>query len=1429
LGAWRRSAENHLYPVTERSVRSSIARSLGIRLRLVVAVLLGVSLLAPNTLSGLALASPVLTRYPYLTDATSTSVLVNFATNTPSSTATPVVSWGAAGGSCNTNTVKVNAGITITVATTTEYQYKGLISGLSPNTSYCYRVNQGNSNPDLLGSDASPTFTTALTAGAGSSYSFAVVGDFGAGTIDENKVLAQVAKSNASFIVTAGDNAYNAGSQSDYGDLSAGNVFGPAYWKQVGAKLPAFPAHGNHGFTTYLSYLQNWPEDSVVRASGGTQQASAYCGVPTIPSCGSGSKTYGDTWYAFDWGVARYYVLEGAWADGCGGAGPSYSCDAQAHFGSVSGCTPCGKELTWLQNDLAAHTSTPMKFAFWHYPLYSDNTNQPTDCFLNSRPASACPSPPYTGAYNLEGLLANNNVDIVFNGHAHEYERNRPQTPGSPLVNYVTGGGGDPLTGGGCKSSFCAVSSGTFHYLLVNVNGAHMTVTPIDENGVQFDVQNYDFSATINGTVTAAGTGLPIAGAAVSGAGSNSTTNGSGQYTLTNVLPGTPSVSVSAPGFVTATQAVTVGPTKTATSSFSLAASSNTGSVTGIVTNSSGGAVISGATVSDSGGASATTNASGAYTLSGLAAGSHSLTASAAGFTASQPLPTSVIAGQTTSGANFSLTPSPTTGAVAGTVTSSAGGAISGATVTDTASAISTSTDASGNYTLGGLAAGGHSLTASAAGYTTSQPQATSVTAGQTTSGVNFGLAPAVSSAPQLVQATGANETAASTSLTANFAAPTGAGHLLVLSASLYTGATSPITSVTDSGGNTWTRVGAFFVSGHSSDGEMWYSANAKATSSVVVHTTGTVVTAMAVQEFSGVATTSPLDVSTGTSNTSTAASSGSVTPTASTDLVVGFVAGHTNAEAISVGAGYTAQAQQTSTAAGSTPASVVTGYKVLTTASAQAFTGSFGTAMYWAAGIAGFKAGTGPPTTGAVSGTVTNSLGGAIPAGATVTDSNTSTPTDASGNYTLSSLAAGSHSLTASASGFTTSLAQVVTVTAGQTLPGISFILIPTPTTGAVSGTVTSSLGGAIPGGATVTDSNTSTTTDAQGNYTLSSLAAGSHSLTASASGFTTSLAQVVTVTAGQTLPGISFILTPTPTTGAVSGTVTSSLGGAIPGGATVTDSNTSTTTDAQGNYTLSSLAAGSHSLTASASGFTTSLAQVVTVTAGQTLPGISFILTPTASSAPQLVQATGANETAASTSLTANFAAPTAAGHLLVLSASLYTGATSPITSVTDSGGNTWTRIGAFFVSGHNSDGEMWYSANAKSATSVVVHTTGTVVTAMAVQEFSGVSTTSPLDVSTGTSNTSTAAISGSVTPTASTDLVVGFVAGHSNAEAISVGAGYTAQAQQTSTAAGSTPASVVTGYKVLTTASAQAFTASFTTAMYWAAGIVSFKAGP
>jgi hypothetical protein len=136
-------------------------------------------------------------------------------------------------------------------------------------------------------------------------------------------------------------------------------------------------------------------------------------------------------------------------------------------------------------------------------------------------------------------------------------------------------------------------------------------------------------------------------------------------------------------------------------------------------------------------------------------------------------------------------------------------------------------------------------------------------------------------------------------------------------------------------------------------------------------------------------------------------------------------------------------------------------------------------------------------------------------------------------------------------------------------------------------------------------------------------------------------------------------------------------------------------------------------------------------------------------------------------------------------------------------------------------------WYAANARAATSVTVHTAGAAVVSLEVQEFSGISTTLAVDVATGTSRSSSSPGSGSATPTATGDLAVGFIAGHSNPQAISVtSSGYTVQAQQTS--GGSSIVSVVTGYQVLPSTTTQAFNGSFSSSMYWAAGIVCFKKG-
>lgn len=428
------------------------------------------------------LAPPQLLRYPYLTDVVGSSATVNLATN--SASPVPVIQWGVAG-HCLTSAA-ATTGVPVKVRGNSEWQFKAHIGPLAGNTAYCYRASQGG--VDLLGADASPIFTAALPAGNPTSYSFAVLGDWGAGTPDEANVLSQIDNSPASFVVTTGDNVYNNGTQSDYGDLVKGRVFGSGYWKQPGTRHPAFLSQGNHGFGQPLPYLQNWPQDIAVQTSGGTYRADSFCGVGKLPQCPS-TMTYTDAWYAFDWGLSRFYVLDAAWDDNTGG----YLGDFQAHWnGPVVGCPACGTELQWLKQDLASHARTRHKFAFFHYPMRADGGHS-SDTFLQ-------------GPKGLEGLLASNGVGIVFNGHSHIYERNLPQIPGSPMVNYIAGAGGRTLSSVNRCSPFDAYALGSasschapmptsaqdvFHFILVTVSGNQVTVTPTNEKGITFDVQTY--------------------------------------------------------------------------------------------------------------------------------------------------------------------------------------------------------------------------------------------------------------------------------------------------------------------------------------------------------------------------------------------------------------------------------------------------------------------------------------------------------------------------------------------------------------------------------------------------------------------------------------------------------------------------------------------------------------------------------------------------------------------------------------------------------------------------------------------------------------------------------------------------------------------------------------------------------------------------
>jgi hypothetical protein len=444
--------------------------------------------------------SAALTRYPYVSEVVGNSATVDWGTDRSQSTGT--ATFGAVtGGSCTPTTPVTAKSIAITVGSTAEYQWSAALAFPSAGT-YCYRVQLAGA--DLLGTDPSPQVSTAAAPGA--PYSFAVLGDYGAGTTNEAAVMSRIGASPANFVVTVGDNVYNSGLETEYGDLSQGNIFPSQYLPALGGK-PIFASEGNHGFSINTPYIQDFASPQAAAASGGRDVSESYCCISTL----SGAHSYPSAWYAFDWGSARFYVLDAAWADTQG----AYQGDFLGHWnGAVSGCGPCGAELTWLKSDLAAHASTPIKFAFFHYPLHADNGAEGTDTYLD-------------GPSGLEGLLANNNVQIAFNGHAHQYERNYPQIPGKPLVSYVSGTGGAPLgsvggcsafdayaigSGSSCRAPKPASDANVYGFLLVTVNGNQVTVTPTDSTGRTFDVQTYTYSLAPTTRVL-----IPSAGATLSG------------------------------------------------------------------------------------------------------------------------------------------------------------------------------------------------------------------------------------------------------------------------------------------------------------------------------------------------------------------------------------------------------------------------------------------------------------------------------------------------------------------------------------------------------------------------------------------------------------------------------------------------------------------------------------------------------------------------------------------------------------------------------------------------------------------------------------------------------------------------------------------------------------------------------------------------
>jgi hypothetical protein len=156
------------------------------------------------------------------------------------------------------------------------------------------------------------------------------------------------------------------------------------------------------------------------------------------------------------------------------------------------------------------------------------------------------------------------------------------------------------------------------------------------------------------------------------------------------------------------------------------------------------------------------------------------------------------------------------------------------------------------------------------------------------------------------------------------------------------------------------------------------------------------------------------------------------------------------------------------------------------------------------------------------------------------------------------------------------------------QGVPSIARMIridAPTEATGySLSGTITASGNGLS--GVTVTTGSISTTTDEDGNYTFSGLAAGDYTITPNKTGYTfTPVSRSVPITTAN-VAEVDFTASAVTVTYRISGTVTQSGSGLS--GVTMRAGGSITTTGSGGSYILSSLQAGTYTVTPSKSGFT-------------------------------------------------------------------------------------------------------------------------------------------------------------------------------------------------------------------------------------------------
>eukprot|EP01130_Rhizamoeba_saxonica_P001709 TRINITY_DN11571_c0_g1_i1.p1 TRINITY_DN11571_c0_g1~~TRINITY_DN11571_c0_g1_i1.p1 ORF type:complete len:511 (-),score=111.60 TRINITY_DN11571_c0_g1_i1:53-1444(-) len=254
------------------------------------------------------------------------------------------------------------------------------INGLEKDTQYFYRVGKGNLVSEVF------SFRTEHPVSNSRPVRIAVIGDMGALKESDDTISRledMVAKKELDFIIHDGDISYADGFQ-ELWDVFMRKV------ENIAANVPYMVTPGNH-------------EIGVI---GILNVTLGYNHRFTLPGEHSQSNDLENLYYSFDYGNIHFVAL-----------------DSES---TLDTALITDEQLAWFINDLEKvdRSKHPWVIVYFHRPLYCSNGG--ADCgffaeYLRER---------------LEHILIKYNVDLVIQGHKHDYERTWPVNSANPIKSY---------------------------------------------------------------------------------------------------------------------------------------------------------------------------------------------------------------------------------------------------------------------------------------------------------------------------------------------------------------------------------------------------------------------------------------------------------------------------------------------------------------------------------------------------------------------------------------------------------------------------------------------------------------------------------------------------------------------------------------------------------------------------------------------------------------------------------------------------------------------------------------------------------------------------------------------------------------------------------------------------------------------------------